>query len=405
MEVAPKNDNNGHISQEILSHLVQKGSLVLKSLNLEIHLKKCQRCDEIVNIKNYLQQIAGRTKPIKNKSHPEISALRDNISRIYDSSLTKQEAADFLHHISSCSQCFEYVSFVLQDSLTPVPEEIEEQIAELTDISLAEMVLNEVPPQESLFKKILSNIKKSLEKIRDIPVPQPRPVPVSIKGPWARKLEKILVPQLAYGLGLLIAVGGGGFGGYRYYATTYRLNQTQEILTENYKIYQGGTPRLSGGYASKGIGELMAPAEMPSYLNQAFSLTKKAIASGSKSHKARLLQAQIFIIHKNYHKADSVLTLIEEQDKHLAPVLNDVGVLKYKKEEWQKAVDYFEAAIQANPDFTEAFYNLALAQNKLGKGEEAISTLNEYLKFKNDVGWKRAALDFLNELKEDVSKN
>jgi len=57
MEVAPKNDINGHISQGILSQLVQKGSLVLKSLNLENHLKKCQRCDEIVNIKNWFVEI------------------------------------------------------------------------------------------------------------------------------------------------------------------------------------------------------------------------------------------------------------------------------------------------------------------------------------------------------------
>ncbi|MCH7774443.1 MAG: hypothetical protein IH784_08575, partial [Bacteroidetes bacterium] len=87
MEVAPKNDINGHISQEILSQLIQKESFFLKSLVLKTHLKKCQRCNEIINIKNYLQQIAGRTKPTENKSHPEVSDLHDSIARIYDSSL------------------------------------------------------------------------------------------------------------------------------------------------------------------------------------------------------------------------------------------------------------------------------------------------------------------------------
>ena len=106
MEVAPKNDINRHISQEILSQLIQNESFFLKSLVFKNHLKKCQRCSEIVNIKNHLQQIAGRTNPAENKSHPEISDLHDSISRIYDSSLSRQDAANFLHHISSCSQCF-----------------------------------------------------------------------------------------------------------------------------------------------------------------------------------------------------------------------------------------------------------------------------------------------------------
>ena len=81
--------------------------------------------------------------------------------------------------------------------------------------------------------------------------------------------------------------------------------------------------------------------------------------------------------------------------------MNDLGVLKYKKEEWQEATEYFEATIQADMNFTEAYYNLALAQNKLGKKQEAISTLDEYLKFKNDIGWKNAALNFLNDLKQN----
>ncbi len=180
MDVAPKNDINRHISQEILSQLIQKESFFSKSLVLKTHLKKCQRCSEIINIKNYLQQIAGRTKPVESESHPDTSDLDDSIARIYDSSLSKQEAADFLYHISSCNQCFEYVSFVLEDSLMPIPEEIEQQIAALTDISLAEMVLKEIPPQESIFQKILSKIKKSADKIKEggfVPVPEPQPGP------------------------------------------------------------------------------------------------------------------------------------------------------------------------------------------------------------------------------------
>ncbi len=401
MEVAPKNDISGHISQEVFGQIIQKESVLLNSSEIKKHIKECQRCNEIVNIKNYLQEIASGTNPDENKSYLEDSDLDDIISRIYDSSLPKQEAADFLSHLSSCSECFEYVGFVLEDSLTPVPEEIEEQIAELTNISLAEMVLNEIPPQESIFQKVLSKIKKSAEKIKEggfLPVPEPQPLPVSIKGPWVRKLEKILVPKLAYGLGLLIAVGGGGFGGYRYHVTTHRINQAHELLVNNHRIYMADTPILSGGYKSTGIGMLMSPTKKITYLTQALSLTKQAIENGSKSARPRQLQAQIFIILGDYTKTDSIFNLISTNDRNSATVLNDLGVLKYRKDEWKGAEEYFEAAIQADPDIAEAYYNLALAQNKLGKKEEAVSTQNEFLKFNNDEGWEIAASQFLNEL-------
>jgi len=137
----------------------------------------------------------------------------------------------------------------------------------------------------------------------------------------------------------------------------------------------------------------------PPYLTQAFDFTKQAIKNGSKSYRAKQLQAQILIIQNEYAKADSVFNQIEDKARNSATVLNDLGVLKFSQEDWQVAAQYFESAMDIDPNFREAYYNLALAQNKLGKTKEAIVTLKEYLKFPNEVEWKNAALSFLNELK------
>jgi hypothetical protein len=365
-----------HISQDEIFPFVRKDAA------RKDHLKNCEKCSELVNILQHARKISKNLKPEPKVSHLSTLQISETITRIYDDSISSQEAANFLNHIESCSICFNFVAMTVEESLSPVPEEVLEEIKAYSDISLAKLALQAPPkPKPSVLSQFLKTVhgkfKKSFKKEKS-------------EGTFP-------IPKLAFLILLLIMVGGGS-GGYRYYVTTHKINSAADLLTDNHRIYHADTPRLSGGYASKGIDELMNPAKMPSYLNQAFSLTKKAIASGSKSPKARLLQAQIFIIHKDYYKADSVLTLIEKQDKHLASVLNDFGVLKYKKEEWHAASVYFEAAIQANSNLTEAYYNLALAQNKLGKKQEAISTLNEYLTFKNDVGWKNAALDFVQKL-------
>ena len=395
-------NNNHHISWDEIFPRVSKHTAN------EDHLKTCEQCSELVNILKLAREISHSLKPDNEWVHPSTLQLSETITKIYENSISGQEAANFINHVESCSLCFNFVAMTVEESLSPVPERVLEELKAYSDISLAEMVLKESPPEPTIFQKILSRIKKSLDKIKEggfVPIPEPRPVPGSIKGPWVRKLENILVPQLVYALGLLIAVGGGGFGGYRYYVTTHRINQARELLVENHRHYMADTPRLSGGYRSTGIGMLMDEDAPPSFLTQAFDLTEQAIENGSKSVEAKQLQAQIFIIQKEYNKADSVFNLIADRDRHLAAVLNDLGVLKYKKEEWQEATEYFEATIQVNSDFTEAYYNLALAQNKLGKKQEAISTLDEYLKFKNDIEWKNAALSFLNKLREEISKN
>lgn len=392
--------HNNHISQNEIFPLSRKNRTI------QDHLKECQQCSELVNILRHARKISKNLKPEGEASHPSTLQLSETITQIYECSISPQEAANFIHHVESCSQCFYYVVMTVEEALSPIPDAVLAEIEAYSDISLAEKALQAAPaPTPSRLSKSLKTVQEKMKKSGEkkeggaLTIPQSvRPVRI----PWTRKLEQLLVPQLAYALVLLIAVVGGTFGGFRYYQTTYRINKAESLLTENHRIYMANTSRPSGGYASKGIDVPMAgeeSAEKSSYLTQAFSLAEQAVENGSKSPKARLLQAQVFIIQKEYHKADSVFNLID--DKYLDIVLNDLGVLKYNQEEWQQAKEFFEAAIQANPEFTEAYYNLALAQNKLGKKEVAISTLNKYLSLENDEGWKNAALSFLQKLQNE----
>jgi tetratricopeptide (TPR) repeat protein len=55
--------------------------------------------------------------------------------------------------------------------------------------------------------------------------------------------------------------------------------------------------------------------------------------------------------------------------------LNSLAGLSVERGEFSPAIELFEQAIAANPDFANSYYGLAIAHNKLGQKEEAIAAL------------------------------
>ena len=58
---------------------------------------------------------------------------------------------------------------------------------------------------------------------------------------------------------------------------------------------------------------------------------------------------------------------------------NDEGVGHYQQGHWDVASEHFRKAVKADPSSAVAYYNLGLAQDKMGKHEEATAS------FKNAV--------------------
>jgi tetratricopeptide (TPR) repeat protein len=190
---------------------------------------------------------------------------------------------------------------------------------------------------------------------------------------------------------------GGSYSGIRYRIASNRLQQAESLLQYNYRIAAEETPRLAGGYKS-GIGLVMGDSIHP-YLREASSLANSAFNSGWKSDQARQLLAKVFIINQQYDRADSIFKLIKSDAAKSAEVLNDLGVLNYEQRNWESAANYFASAIQADAQFREALYNLALTKEKLGADAEALRILDEYLKLETDETWIDATREFQKRLK------
>lgn len=313
------------------------------------------------------------------------SALDDLLMRTFAGITEPTDAQQFIDGLMFSPLFYQRLIIKLS---TVTPEIVLDEVPEMAQIK--------VKSDEEILSQVVAQVKGD-EPSAEIE-PYSKPIRIWDKIREFPLLPPTLVPRLPYAFATLLFLTLGVFWGVRFYNTSYRIHKAEKLLIENHRIYMAETPRLSGGYASTGIGMLMAGDEPRDYLTQAFDFTEQAIENGSKSPKAKQLQAQILIIQNDYPKADSVLNQIDYKARNSATVLNDLGVLKFRQEDWEAAAQYFESATHTDPKFIEAYYNLALAQDKLGQKQEAISTLNEYLKFKNDIEWKNAALSFLQKL-------
>ncbi|MBN1406315.1 MAG: tetratricopeptide repeat protein [Calditrichaceae bacterium] len=189
---------------------------------------------------------------------------------------------------------------------------------------------------------------------------------------------------------------------YYQYNTTYKNHIAQNLLHENYQIYINDQPRLSGAYQSTGISQLMADEEGDlEYLKSSDKLITETLTYSSKDARALHLKAQILIIQKQYDRADSILNVALSQDFKSSEMLNDLGAVYFAKKEWQKAKTFFKLSLKENPNFPEAYYNLALTEFNLGNAQNARDVVDYYLKLEKDPGWINAGLNLISTMEGD----
>lgn len=347
----------------------------------------------------------GERLPTESRGREEAGeCVSDELLFSYlDGVATPEEARVVQKHLIECKTCFEVVAAVAKDSLHVPNEaewvEFEKTVKPNPDKQIAGIVsrANELFPTSS--RKASEGVEESIAYSSATSIAQ---------SMWERLRHWFETPQLAprYALALatLLVVVAGAYWGIRFYKTTYRIAQAEHLLRENYKVYIADTPRLAGGYESKGIGILMADSESvaveSSYLNQVFALVKAAIGSGAESVNAKQLLAQVLIIKKSYAQADSLLEQLRPEVMNSAAMLNDLGVLRFEQGRWENAAQYFESASKVDSQFIEARYNLALTKAKLGATAEAIVILDEYVSLETNEGWRNAATAFRNKLRQ-----
>jgi len=297
---------------------------------------------------------------------------------------TTDETEKIQAHLNECAVCSHIVGSVYYNKTHPFTAAEQREAKKLVKRS----------PEEQAAR--LLNLPDTAVRSRLPHVVRPRYTPLR------PSLLERLFPQTRLGqfafAAIVILLMIGGQRGVQYYRTDYQIQQAAALLQKEHRVYHQDV-RLSGGYASSGIGTTMEPGEgtmggeekEETYVDRAQAQVEKAMANGATSAKAQQLLAQILLIAQDA-RVDSLVRELEPRAKESPEIANDLGVYYYTRQNWSAAESYFALAQRGDPKLREASFNLALAKAKLGKKEEALALLREYLALETDEGWKRAAL-------------
>jgi tetratricopeptide (TPR) repeat protein len=363
------------------------------------HLEACERCSKSLQVLKKLDEfLFMEAKTNMNESFIDLKTKEcitdDLLYRYIEGNVTAAEAEAIEQHLNLCPACFSDLASVVKNSLTPITDFEQSEIAKIRTITADEQVskileyCGQFARQPEKRKKvkitttILNRIKQFFEKW------------IYTRYAWR--------PAIAFAVLLIIFIGVRP--GIRNYIVGKQISRAETILSEFYKVPKGDA-RLTGGFDPSSLGELMAANEkQPDYLEKAESNVNRAIKNKSNSLKARQILAKVYLIEKQTSKADSIFLQMEAENIKSASLLNDIGVLYFHKKNWKQAAYYFQSAIEIDENLLEAYYNLALVKNNLNQFVEATTILNEYLKIEHNENWRRFALQLRDEINNNLEE-
>lgn len=293
---------------------------------------------------------------------------------------TAEETTSIQEHLNECALCSHVVASVYYNKAHPFTEEEQRETQKLLKRSPEEQVAE-------LLKPGIEEGKKSHQN------------PVVIEKRWRPRSEiswwqRPIIWRPAFALSVLLFLLGGQRV-WHYWQTDYQLQQATALLTNEHRLdFQD--VRWSGGYAS-GTGPTMDAQDHTnepkrvSYLERAEAQVEMATAKGAAPNAANQVLLQIYMFKKEYARADSLVRELEPLASKSPVLSNDLGVYYYHHKAWSKAEEYFTAAAASDAKLSEARFNLALAQARLGAREKALANLAVCLKLEKDAGWIRAA--------------
>ena len=175
-------------------------------------------------------------------------------------------------------------------------------------------------------------------------------------------------------------------------------------LKQGLKDVRLSEARISGGFnysryagSTRGIDN----NDNDFYLTRAENKVKSAADQESKGIENRIVLARVYLARGTRDGAAQALVILNQlgtsaTDK--ADVLNDIGVARVQQREYPDAIEYFKRALQKNPSYDEALFNLALAEEFDNRTEDARHDWQKFINQSSDEKWKAEARNRLDSL-------
>jgi tetratricopeptide (TPR) repeat protein len=207
-----------------------------------------------------------------------------------------------------------------------------------------------------------------------------------------RKGFFVSYPQLVAAALVICAIAAGVIG--LLISNEKPKASAREALAKAMKDERRGETRISGGLEYSPHPSTRGTVESDDLqLNRAFNKWKFAESDNAPA-EARLNLARVHLAFAKPDHARRALVILEQLmargiESH--EVLNDLGVAKFQLHDYEEAVAHFNKALEKKPDYSEALFNRALAEESLGRYSDAKQSWQQFINLSSDANWKEEA--------------
>src|SRR5215510_2263680 len=137
------------------------------------------------------------------------------------------------------------------------------------------------------------------------------------------------------------------------------------------------------------------------YLTRAENKVKFAADQEYKDIENRIVLARVYLARATPDGAAQALKIYDQLGSAASghpELLNDIGVAHVQQRDYSEAIAYFKRALERNPSYSEALFNLALAEGFDNRTEDARRDWQKFIDQSSGDGWKAEARSRLDSL-------
>lgn len=332
------------------------------------------------------ERTSGRIPPEERNARGHLSDVE--VQRYIENDLGSDEIFAIQHHLNGCSYCFDVVASVHNESLR-----LEDQSETARLVSGHELNI------DSQLQRLIGEglVKPTAQKQIS-----PSPFLLYVLGALraARNHTRpyfIFAGSVAAVTLLTIFVGVPQYFAWR---SDSLVEKSLATLIANYPVSDRNIPRPSGGFNYPRFGRERGLKQDKT--DKTVADLQRALELNENNAKALQYLGTYFLIEqRDFQKARDAYAAVFAKDSVNASILSDMGVLAWYEGKFDSAITKFELALQYDPGFVEAQYNLAILLQKLEQKQAAIDAWEKYLEIDNESTWADIAKTYLKSLRQN----
>jgi tetratricopeptide (TPR) repeat protein len=288
-----------------------------------------------------------------------------------ENKLSTRKRVQVERHFAECDDCRQLLTFLGQESVEKTPPLSQEEVSEQANRVLGYIRNDERNPSRSAQKaRSESAFHISYPKLATV---------------------GLVVFAIVFAAGLLLA------------RRQAPADAGMEALRLGLKDQRRIEARISGGlehsrYAGVTRGEDASDDNL--HFDRALGKLRSAEPENAPANE-RLALARVYLARGTRSDIDHAFKILDQLSAHgveTAEVLNDTGVAYMQRDDYDKAIEFFTRALGKAPNYDEALFNKALAEQRNHRNDDANRDWQQYIDQASTEKWKAEAADHLKAL-------